>query len=427
MRLIPENIAQKFYPFALTALSFSIPIHNRLTSSIVVIIGLFWLFEFNFGEKFRRVKNSKPKQYLFLFSTLFFLFLIGLIYSENMSTNESGALFNLEKRMSFLGFPLLLATIDIENIQERLYKQILKAFILGCLLSSFFLVNVAFFEYLQTDNIKAFYYNELSEFHHPSYLAMYLTFAIAILLNWILNSEKANPAKRNAVYLLILAFQLMIILLSSKAGILGTALIYFLTIIYTIITKNLIPRIKILIPIILLISFVITLFLNPYALSRLYSAEKSIEQENIDETEKVDGTVARVIVWQNALEVIKENPIFGVGTGDTKQALMKKYKEKNISTALENELNAHNEYLQTYMSVGILGFLVLVLSLFIPGWFAFRRNKMVYFLFLVLVAFHFLVESMLAKQAGIVFYAFFNVVLFLQAFGHNKNRSKFEV
>lgn len=424
MRLIPETIAQKFYPFALTALSFSIPIHNRLTSSIVVIVGLFWLLEFNFGEKIRRVKNSKPKQYLLLFSTLFFLFLIGLIYSENMSTNGSGALFNLEKRMSFLGFPLLLATIDIENIKERLYKQIFKAFILGCLLSSFFLVNVAFFDYLQTENTKAFYYTGLSEFHHPSYLAMYFTFAIVILLNWLLKVEKNNPAKRNAVYLMILGFQLMIVLLSSKAGILGTILIYFLTIVYVLIKKSLFAKIKMLIPILLLFSFVLTLFINPYALSRFYSAEQSIEQENIDETKKVDGTVARVIVWQNALEVIKENPIFGVGTGDTKEALMNKYQEKNISTALENELNAHNEYLQTYMSIGILGFLTLMLSLIIPAWFAFKKNKLVYLLFLAMLAFHFLVESMLAKQAGIVFYAFFNAVLFLQTFSMKKDITK---
>jgi len=416
MKLIPENISQKFYYYALIFLSFSIPIHNRLTSSIVVIIGLFWLFEFNFGEKFRRVKNSKINQSLFLFSILFFLFLIGLIYSDNMSTNGSGALFNLEKRMSFLGFPLLLATIDIENIKKRLFKQIFKAFILGCLLSSFFLMNVAFFDYMQTNDIKAFYYSELSEFHHPSYLALYFSFAIAILLNWLLNSEKKESSKRNAVYLMILGFQLMIVLLSSKAGILGLALTYFLSILYLLIKKNSIPKIKILIPAILLISFIITLVLNPHTLSRFYSAEKAIEQENIDETQDVDGTVARIIVWQNALEVIKENPIFGVGTGDTKEALLKKYKEKNIYTALEYELNAHNEYLQTFMAIGILGFLVLVLSFMIPAWFAFRRNSLVYLLFLAMLAFHFLVESMLAKQAGIVFYAFFNVILYLQAF-----------
>ena len=152
-----------------------------------------------------------------------------------------------------------------------------------------------------------------------------------------------------------------------------------------------------------------------------------MEKENIDTTKEVDGTVARVIVWQNALEVIKENPVFGVGTGDTKQALMNKYKEKNISTALENELNAHNTFLQTYMSIGVFGFLVLVLSLIIPAWFAFKQKKIVYLLFLVLVAFHFLVESMLAKQAGVVFYAFFNAVLFYNAFGENKSSSKLEV
>ena len=42
MSLINKNISQNFYLYSLIALSFSIPIHNRLTSSIVVIIGLFF-------------------------------------------------------------------------------------------------------------------------------------------------------------------------------------------------------------------------------------------------------------------------------------------------------------------------------------------------------------------------------------------------
>jgi O-antigen ligase len=103
---------------------------------------------------------------------------------------------------------------------------------------------------------------------------------------------------------------------------------------------------------------------------------------------------------------------------------MEKYKEQNITTAIEHELNAHNEYLQTFMALGIVGFLTLVLSLIIPGWYAFRRKQLLYLLFLMLFAFHMLVESMMAKQAGIVFYAFFNAVLFYWAFIKDKGSSK---
>ena len=70
-----------------------------------------------------------------------------------------------------------------------------------------------------------------------------------------------------------------------------------------------------------------------------------------------------------------------------------------------------------------MGFLTLLASLLFPAWFAFRQKELLYLLFLALVSFHFLVESMLAKQAGIVFYAFFNTLLFYMAFSQKKEGS----
>lgn len=422
-KLINQNFSQKFYFYSLIALAFSIPIHNRLTSSIVVITGLFWLFEFNYAEKFRRIKNSKPRQYLMSFSILYLLFVIGVFYSDKIYGYDGGALFNLEKRMSILGFPLLLSTIDIENVKDKLFKYILKAFILGCLLTAFFLLNNAFFEYMKSNNTGAFYYTDFAEFHHPSYLAMYFSFAIAILLNCLLKVKNPNSAKRNAVFVTILFFQIIIILLSSKAGIIGMVIVYISSILYALFPGSGIRKIGLLIPLILLLTFVSTIYFNPNSYHRFFTVENVMKNENKDMTKEVDGSVARIFVWQSSLELIKEYPFFGVGTGDVKQKLMDKYEEKHITTAIEHELNAHNTYLQTFMALGIIGFLTLVISLIVPGWFAFRKKHLVYLLFLLLIAFHFMVESMLAKQAGVLFYAFFNAVLFYWAFSKSKDSS----
>ena len=416
MSLIKPNIHNQIYYYLFIVLVFVLPVHERLVPPVIALIALNWIFEFNLREKFRRVKYSRLKKYLLSFSILYLLYFIGLFYSENIYGYSGGALFNLEKRMSLFVFPLLFSTIDMDEIKEKLFKQIQKAFITGCLLSSFFLVNNAFFEFIQTNDTSVFYYSNLSEFHHPSYLALYYSFTIAILLNWQVKVKNTNPSKRNAVFVLIFLFQVMIVLLSSKAGILGMAIVYIFTIIYILIPGNNIKNVRVLTPLILLIVFLLTLFLNPNSYRRFYSVEKAVEQDIIDNSKHTDGTVSRIFVWQSSLEIIKEHPLFGVGIGDVKQKLLGKYKEKNITHALELELNAHNEYLQTFMAIGVTGFLVLALSLLIPGWFAFRRKKLLYLLFLVLFALHLLVESMLAKQAGVVFYAFFNALLFYMAF-----------
>jgi len=75
-------------------------------------------------------------------------------------------------------------------------------------------------------------------------------------------------------------------------------------------------------------------------------------------------------------------------------------------------LNAHNQYLQTYIALGIPGALLLILMLVLPGWLAVRRIHFIYFSFLAVFAFNILVESMLEVQAGVIYYAFFNSLFF---------------
>jgi O-antigen ligase len=104
--------------------------------------------------------------------------------------------------------------------------------------------------------------------------------------------------------------------------------------------------------------------------------------------------------------------LFGVGTGDANDILLQSYKSKDYAGILENRLNAHNQYLQTYIAVGIPGFLVLILMLFIPLIQSFRTGNILFLLLLVLVSFNLLFESMFERQAGVVFYAFFNGLFF---------------
>jgi O-antigen ligase len=75
-------------------------------------------------------------------------------------------------------------------------------------------------------------------------------------------------------------------------------------------------------------------------------------------------------------------------------------------------LNAHNQFLQTYIALGILGALLLIFMLVLPGWLAIRRIHFIYFSFLAVFTFNTLVESMLEVQAGVIYYAFFNALLF---------------
>ena len=141
-----------------------------------------------------------------------------------------------------------------------------------------------------------------------------------------------------------------------------------------------------------------------------------MDQQPTEQTDQAESTVARMLIWNSALELIAENPLWGVGTGDIKDELLEKYKEKDIKPAFEQKLNAHNQFLQTYLGLGLIGFLLLLGSLLIPAWFAFKKGQLLYLPFLLLILLHMSVESILEKQAGVVFYAFFNVLFFYLSF-----------
>ena len=84
-----------------------------------------------------------------------------------------------------------------------------------------------------------------------------------------------------------------------------------------------------------------------------------------------------------------------------------------MTGALAKKLNAHNQYLQTFIGTGILGFvLLLIMTLFLIIYSFFKKNYIL-MLFSILISFNFMVESMLQSQAGFIFFTFF-LCLFLK-------------
>ena len=153
--------------------------------------------------------------------------------------------------------------------------------------------------------------------------------------------------------------------------------------------------------------------------SRLSKAQQAISSNDLDKN-STESTTERLLIWQSAVSVIKENVLVGVGTGDTNDALLKTYKTNQYSGALESRLNAHNQYLQTFIAIGIIGFLALMSMLFIPLYTALKKRDILYLLLLLLICFNLLFESMFERQAGVVFYAFFNGLFFFYMFTEGK-------
>mgnify|MGYP000601294100 CR=1 FL=1 len=141
---------------------------------------------------------------------------------------------------------------------------------------------------------------------------------------------------------------------------------------------------------------------------RLHGALKTISDGEVTFT----TTGARLAIWGSGLELVKEKPIVGFGTGDVRRELIRVYERNNYTHLVEFKLNAHDQYLQIFISSGIIGLILMMMYLLYPATKSRFRTNSVYIGFLILVLINLLPESMLETQAGVVYYAFFNSLLF---------------
>jgi O-antigen ligase len=406
-----RQINKQIYNYLLAGLAFFIPVNDRIAALLIVLIGLNWIAEFNFREKFQLLLSSRQRILILLFAVFYLIYLIGTIYSANLYGQE-GAFFDLEIKLSFLFFPLIFSTMDSEHFSDSNISKILSAFVFGCFLTTLILVYSAIDKYLQNAEISNFFYTGLSSSHHPSYLAMFFSLAVIYVAHKLVNEHQVKKPIRFLFILAVIILETMIVLLSSKAGIIGMITIFLAYMIFIFIRKEKKYWLQILLVVALFTSFMLLTLFSAPTYKRFFEAEKALGHNNYLKKDSEASTEVRLLVWKSALEVIRQHPFAGVGTGDVKQELMKKYSEKGYQLALAEKLNAHNQYLQTYIATGILGFLILAIGLILPGILAVRRNQIMYLVFVLLIGFHILVESMLERQAGVVFYAFFNGLLF---------------
>ena len=121
---------------------------------------------------------------------------------------------------------------------------------------------------------------------------------------------------------------------------------------------------------------------------------------------------SRLVIWKSSLHIARHNLAFGVGTGDIQDELNKEYKlmaDKDL--AVENNLNAHNQYLEVLIENGCIGIL-LFLSLFaMMIYISVREGNLIYLIFTLIVFVSFMFETMLNRLAGVSFFSIFSFLL----------------
>ncbi len=121
----------------------------------------------------------------------------------------------------------------------------------------------------------------------------------------------------------------------------------------------------------------------------------------------------RILYFQAAIGIIRENPLFGVGTGDVRMAYEEYYERMGSPLYERWRLRAHNQFLTFLVTYGIAGFLWIMFSLLYPVYLEEKRNNYFIWMFLMIGLLSMLNEDTLETHTGVSFFAFFYALFLL--------------
>lgn len=115
----------------------------------------------------------------------------------------------------------------------------------------------------------------------------------------------------------------------------------------------------------------------------------------------------RIEYWRTALQIIQKNWLFGVGVGDVQHAFNYQYKQNNTQLTKEHQLRAHNSFLTSWVSFGLLGFACFCWMQCYLLYSSIVKKAIVQLLFGLIILSSFFFEDTLETQMGVTFFAFF--------------------
>ncbi|UII27944.1 O-antigen ligase family protein [Fulvivirga maritima] len=401
---------ERLYFLGLVCVAFVMPFGIVLSN--ISIIGLFiiWLI-----VKKRQV-NAKQRYSILMFISLFIISVVGLIWTSTISKG----LFTVEKSFALLLFPIIIGT-GPKLKREQLIWVLLMFSVSVIIASCISLLDRLHFIYLTNRSLVTIfkYYNTHLNFLsllglHPTYFSLYLLFSMISLT--IIFCIKDRPVGIPLIVLVIaiLFITFIIYLCASRSIILITGLFVFLSFTLWLFRKcNILNATAVIFAIIVLSGFII------YNLPETNNTKKRFEnliKDNGSTSLRYELGESRFSRWKVILENYSEFYLVGVGTGDSQQFLNECYRENDLKNALRKEYNSHNQYLDYFIKYGVLGLIAFSLVLFLSLRHAYYKGEKLYLIFIVLIILVCMGESFFLRQKGVVFYSFFNSLLFFNSF-----------
>lgn len=365
-------------------------------------------------------ENLGQNRYMQILILVFAAQAIGLLYTSNMSTG----LFMMEKKISFLLIPLFLlpALQNVALDSNIFFKRI--GYL--CFFGSLALILIALFRKFVLHYEKAFYFESFRSFEgfapiHYVYFALF--FGCSSL--FLIESLFAALAKRKYGYFFIAMLFVyctgIMILVSSKTGILAFLVSSIILLYYKMPNKNVLAFSIALI----LICALALLYFNQTTRERFLSGlshDLSIfNTEGLPKDLEFTDLNMRLVFWKISLKhLFLDNLVLtGVGTGDVQDYIDSLFVLPQYQITGYLGWNSHNQWIYTLVQLGLLGIFSLALVFLYPLYKCLRSGDVKFLIFLIFSLAFSLTEAIFEVNKGIVFFC-----LFLTIFAASEHEAK---
>lgn len=344
----------------------------------------------------------------FCLGSLYLLYFAAAILSP--PAYRAGALGFCERMASFLLLPFVFAIVA-PHFRQLITNQ-LRFFVYGCLIvcalgNGHFLYQHFILGGGKEAVSHVRYRMTFEPFTgiHPTYMSLYLGFAICITsIIWKPLTKRDRILKPIFLYTLLL----FLLALFSKSPIiaLGVIAIHFL---YT--ERKRLHDMKWII--VTFSSFILAAYaFIPFFRQRLGEALQ-FSGIGAKGTSADNSFYDRQMIFNTDVDILRRYWLGGVGPG----ALQKRLNERFFFHSIRWEravgyFDPHNQYLSVWLSLGIIGIVVFISILVMHFIRAIRTGNRLYLYLLIILGVTFFTETLLQRQQGVIFYSLFTSLFF---------------
>lgn len=395
---LSKTIIEPLYFFVLCGTIISLFAQPRFSGIGIMLLSLVCITD---GHGRHKIRTFSKHPFFIACGLLFASYLV----SWAISADKAAAAFAIEKK---LALPLLPAIIlCMPALNPKRLQQLCILFISATVCIMFLALSISLYKYSIASDVHVFFYHKLVS----SVQLSAITASCFCLISLVLAVNTLQGIWRNLVCLFLI---LCLLLLSSKMFLF---LFLLLCIIYIWSLKGKWYKVILLSALTIGLLLIITTA-NPlrdrFADMAKFNTERVLAGQYKAE-DYFDGLSMRLVYIRFSREIIREHhaPWLGVGTGDAEALLQQKitqsgmYTGSGVSDKGYLEYGFHNQYLQVWVQMGLLGLSLYLLLLTIAWIYVCRSSVKWPAAILLIFTIGALTDTWLEVQTGLTLFLLF--------------------